>query len=118
VTAQALYLRKDIAVLPAVLTANTIYALRRGVGFDLFITDNTATIAHKVNNTDDPLKSPVLTYTAGALTGITYADGSTKVLTYTAGKLVQVDLLRAGAIYRKILTYANSVLMSVTESLL
>lgn len=115
---QPVFLQKVVASLPAVMTANTIYAIRRGVGFDLFITNSSATIAHKVNNTDDPLKSPVLTYTAGALTGITYADGSTKVLTYAAGKLVQVDLLRAGAIYRKILTYANSVLASVTETIL
>ena len=112
----ALYLRKEIAALPATLAPNTIYAVRRGTGFDLHITDSTGTIAHKVNNTDDPLKSPVFTYTAGQLTGITYADGSIKILTYTSGQLTRIDLLRGGVTTRKTFNYTAGVLSSIVET--
>lgn len=113
-----LYARKEVGVLPATLTPNTIYAVRRGLGFDLHISDSTGLIAHKLNNTDDPLKSPVMTYTTGLLTGITYADGTTKVLTYTSGQLVQIDQLRAGVTTRKTFAYAGGVLSSITETTL
>ena len=114
----ALYARKEVAALPATLTPNTIYAVRRGLGFDLHISDSTGLIAHRLNNTDDPLKSPVMTYTAGKLTGITYADGATKVLTYTGDQLAQIDLLRGGITTRKTFAYAGGVLSSVTETTL
>lgn len=113
-----LYARKEVAALPATLTPNTIYAVRRGVGFDLHISDNTGLIAHKINNTDDPLKSPVMTYTMGLLTGITYVDGTTKVLSYTSGQLMQIDQLRSGVTTRKTFAYAGGVLSSVTETTL
>jgi hypothetical protein len=116
--ATALYARKEVAALPATLTPNTIYAVRRGLGFDLHISDSTGLIAHRLNNTDDPLKSPVMTYTTGQLTGITYADGTTKVLTYTGGQLVQIDQLRAGVTTRKTFAYAGGVLSSITETTL
>lgn len=114
----SLYARKEVAALPATLTPNTIYAVRRGTGFDLYISDSTGLIAHKLNNTDDPLKSPVMTYTTGLLTGITYADGTTKVLSYTGGQLMQIDQLRGGVTTRKTFAYAGGVLSSVTETTL
>ena len=92
--------------------------MRRGLGFDLHISDSTGLIAHRLNNTDDPLKSPVMTYATGQLTGITYADGTTKVLTYTSGQLVQIDQLRAGVTTRKTFAYAGGVLSSITETTL
>jgi hypothetical protein len=113
-----LYARKEVGALPTTLTPNTIYAVRRGLGFDLHISDSTGLIAHKLNNTDDPLKSPVMTYTTGLLTGITYADGTTKVLTYTSGQLVQIDQLRGGITTRKTFAYAGGVLSSITETTL
>lgn len=42
-------------------------------------------------------KSPTFAYTGDLLTGITYADGSTKTLAYVGGRLVQVDFSPAGA---------------------
>jgi hypothetical protein len=113
-----LYARKEVGALPATLTPNTIYAVRRGLGFDLHISDSTGLIAHKLNNTDDPLKSPVMTYTTGLLTGITYADGTTKILTYTSGQLEQIDQLRGGITTRKTFAYAGGVLSSITETTL
>ena len=41
---------KTVSTLPASLTADAIYAVRVGVGFDLYITDSTGLIAHKVNS--------------------------------------------------------------------
>jgi hypothetical protein len=113
-----LYARKEVASLPSTLEPNCIYAVRVGRGFDLYISDNTGLIVHKLNNTDDPLKSPVMTYTTGQLTGITYADGTTKVLSYTSGQLTQIDQLRAGVTTRKTFAYAGGVLSSITETTL
>jgi len=43
-------IEKNIAVLPETLTADTVYAVRTGAGFDLYITDSTGSIAHTVNS--------------------------------------------------------------------
>lgn len=40
---------KVISALPATLAANTVYVVRVGQGFDLYITDNTGQIAYKAN---------------------------------------------------------------------
>jgi hypothetical protein len=40
---------KVVSALPATLVANAIYAVRVGEGFDLYITDTTGQVAHKVN---------------------------------------------------------------------
>ena len=42
--------QKVVSVLPATLNANTIYTVRVGEGFDLYISDNTGSIAHQINN--------------------------------------------------------------------
>lgn len=112
-----LYFRKEIATLPLTLEPNTIYAIRRGVGFDLYITDVLGSVAHKVNNTDDPLKNPVFTYNGDYLTGVSYSDGSVKILTYNlAGKLSQTDLIRSGTTTRKVFIYSGDFLTSITET--
>ncbi len=41
---------KAVAALPAVLEADTVYAVRVGTGFDLFVSDLTGTVAHPINN--------------------------------------------------------------------
>ena len=60
-------------------------------------------------------KSPTLAYTGDLLTGITYADGSTKALAYDAdARLVQVDFGRI----RKTLSYdSSSRLVQVLETM-
>jgi hypothetical protein len=45
-----LKVRKEVSVLPAILEADTVYAVRTGAGFDLYISDNTGAIAHLVNS--------------------------------------------------------------------
>ena len=43
-------IEKSVSTLPAVLTADTVYAVRTGVGFDLYITDSTGAVAHALNS--------------------------------------------------------------------
>lgn len=44
---------KVVASLPSPLTPNTIYAVRVGTGFDLYISDSTGAVAHQVNERAD-----------------------------------------------------------------
>jgi hypothetical protein len=44
--------RKEVAALPVILEANTLYFVRVGEGFDLYLSDLTGAIAHKVNSGD------------------------------------------------------------------
>lgn len=41
--------RKEVASLPGTLAPDTLYFVRTGAGFDLYLTDNTGTTAHKLN---------------------------------------------------------------------
>lgn len=41
---------KEVGSLPGVLQPDSLYAVRTGVGFDLYITDTTGSVAHKVNS--------------------------------------------------------------------
>lgn len=49
--------QKVVSSLPATLQANTLYFVRTGNGFDLYCSDQTGSIAHKINQ-------PVITYGA------------------------------------------------------
>lgn len=40
---------KVIAALPGVLTADTVYFVRAGVGIDVYVSDSTGSVAHKIN---------------------------------------------------------------------
>jgi hypothetical protein len=79
---------KVVSALPATLAANAIYAVRVGAGFDLYITDSTGQVAHKVNDSltwghlamhwsveptaagraTSPVAGDVLAYTLGSVT--------------------------------------------------
>lgn len=41
---------KVVAALPTPLDADTVYAVRTGVGYDLYISDNTGSVAHALND--------------------------------------------------------------------
>jgi hypothetical protein len=109
---------KEVASLPSTLEPNSFYLVRRGTGFDLHATDSSGLLAHKLNNTEDPLSSPVFTYNLGNLTGITYVDGSTKIFSYVSGQLTQIDHLRNGILRRKTFNYSGHQLQSITETLI
>lgn len=40
---------KRVSTLPDPLTPNTVYPVRTGTGFDLYISDSTGSVAHKIN---------------------------------------------------------------------
>jgi len=60
---------KVVSSLPSTLVANTVYAVRVGTGFDLYITDNTGATAHQINSsggtTPWTTDTNGITYTAG-----------------------------------------------------
>lgn len=67
---------------------------------------------------DAPPISPTLTWAAGKLASIVYADGSTKTFDYTGDRLASLDYLRTG--YpgaRKTFTYnPDGTLAAVAQS--
>ncbi len=117
--AQAL-LSKVVAALPSALTADTVYYVRVGVGFDVYVTNHTGTVvAYTLNPPPDLLKAPVFAdlfgdYVVSGLTtptsatlssttaaGVAYVAGSRLMLsalarTYTSSKDTYVDLTAAG----------------------
>lgn len=44
--------KKEVNALPSTLTANTIYYVRTGLGFDLYVTDTSGSVAYKANQSD------------------------------------------------------------------
>lgn len=46
----ALLVEKVVSSLPGTLAPNTVYAVRVGEGFDLYITDSTGAVAHRNNS--------------------------------------------------------------------
>lgn len=67
---------------------------------------------------DRPPISPSFTYVDGVLTGVAYADGSTKTLTWAAGRLSRLDFLRpARPSVRKDFSYnGDGTLAAVAQS--
>lgn len=45
-------LSKVVSTLPSTLTQDCLYLVRTGVGFDLFCTDHTGSVAHTLNSFD------------------------------------------------------------------
>ena len=43
---------KEIGGVPSNFGADSIYAIRTGPGFDLYMTDTTGSVAYKINNTN------------------------------------------------------------------
>jgi hypothetical protein len=110
---------KEIAALPATLLADSIYVVRRGLGFDLYVTDSTGLLAFKVNSESD-LKSPQFTYnTANQVSRIDYANGIFKLFTYSTTGLLQTMTLNLGnsTMLTKTFSYnASNLLTGVVET--
>lgn len=65
------------------------------------------------------LTDPILTYTSGRLTSVSYSDGTVKTLSYTAGVLTRLDSAKGGTIVRKDLIYnLDGTLASIAQSTL
>jgi microcystin-dependent protein len=65
-----LILAKVVAFLPETLAANAIYAVRAGVGFDLYITDTTGAVAHQLNGYSHPNHTGAVTSTGDGATAL------------------------------------------------
>jgi hypothetical protein len=72
---------KVVSALPGTLVANCVYAVRVGVGFDLYIADTTGSVAHKINPN-------ISTY----VTRQTLTDGATIAYDIAGGRNARVTL--------------------------
>lgn len=75
-----LKLYKEVAYLPEVLVANSVYAVRSGSGFDLYITDITGSVAHPLNKEittkiDPSISNISRLTTEGLLSEVPESDG-------------------------------------------
>ena len=114
-----LRVEKVISALPGTLQSDTIYFVRVGSGFSLYVTDSTGAVAHTLNTSSDtPESNPTFTYASGNLTRIDYTSGNYKVFTYSSGNLTQLDYVVGIFTYRKTFTYADGALTSITETVI
>ena len=109
---------KVVSALPGTLQPDAVYAVRVGVGFDLYIADATGTVAHKVNGGDAtmPDGATTMSWLNGKLTRVDYPDGSYLLLTWAGSVLASTALHRAGAVKTTTLTWLSGVLQSTTTS--
>ena len=42
---------KEISTVPSNISSDSMYAVRTGLGFDLYLTDTTGSVAYKINST-------------------------------------------------------------------
>lgn len=78
---------KVLSSLPGTLVANMMYAVRVGVGYDLYITDSTGSIAYKQNAPDDVI-------VANVQSGTTYTN-----VAGDCGKEIQMTSATANTVY-------------------
>lgn len=69
-----LAVHKVVSALPGTLTPNAVYAVRVGVGFDLYMSDSTGSVAHKINSGSPP----EIYLTQAAYDAITTPDPATR----------------------------------------
>ncbi len=43
---------KEISTVPSNISSDSMYAVRTGPGFDLYLSDTTGSVAYKINNTN------------------------------------------------------------------
>ena len=111
---------KVVSALPGTLQPDAVYAVRVGVGFDLYIADSTGTVAHKVNSGGVTATMPdgatTMSWLNGKLTRVDYPDGSYLLLTWAGSVLASTALHRAGTVRTTTLTWLSGVLQSTTTS--
>jgi hypothetical protein len=113
---------KVVSTLPATLTADTIYLVRVGTGYDMYVTNSTGTVVAYPLNSKNAFETVsknllshngVLNYNVGGeLTSIVYAvPNITKTLNYNVGgELTSIVLsgdTPAGISLTKTLTYTS-----------
>ncbi|MDO4897053.1 MAG: hypothetical protein Q3971_06795 [Moraxella sp.] len=88
---------KTVSALPSPLTPNTIYAVRVGAGFDLYVSDMTGAVAHKMNAVQDTtnanLAKSSLRQGAYGDSGVIFHDNNQFIITSNWGKWIRVPAL-------------------------
>lgn len=84
---------KIVATLPGVLQPDTFYAVRTGIGFDLYISDNTGGIAHKINSSGSSGSTVLTLGTLVSSTSVTRANVTGMSFAVTAGKKYKIKLI-------------------------
>jgi hypothetical protein len=80
------------------------------------LTDGRVLNAGTIASPTESLKGPLLEYTGGKLTSVTYDNGSVKTLIYTGDKLTEVRYSTGSRVEVKTLVYAGDVLIEVIET--
>lgn len=112
---------KVISSLPGTLHPDTIYLVRTGLGFDLYVTDGTGAIAYSLNVPGGSVEEtgPAFTYADGVLTRIDYDSGNYKLFSYSSGRLSQADYVIGAATIRKTFSYnPDGSLDQITQTVL
>lgn len=84
---------KVVAALPDPLAANAVYAVRVGEGFDLYITDSTGSIAHKINPTATWTDYAARWDTSPSLVGLATTPIAGRVFSYLLGGITRYRLV-------------------------
>lgn len=110
---------KVVSALPGVLEANSVYYVRVGAGFDLYVTNDIGTVyAYGINGAPVDT-SPTITYVGTQVSRIDYAGGSYKLFTYDEGRLSQLDYIQSNSTTRKTFTYnPDGTLAAITQTVL
>lgn len=113
---------KVVSTLPDPLTPDTVYYVRTGEGFDVYVSDTTGATAHSLNVPDitpgDPwtLSADSVSFSydsEGVITGLTESvDGDirTTTYTYTDGVITEVETEFRGLVRTETFTYIDGVL--------
>lgn len=77
---------KVISTLPTTLDSNTLYAVRTGSGFDLYMTDLTGAIAYKINSSGGGNASyPNFVGNAGKVLAVNSTETDVEWIVYSGG---------------------------------
>ena len=105
----AFKIHKVVYALPSPMEADAVYCVRAGTGFDLYVTDSTGSVAHKVNGGIPDLPPPIWQGfdAAGDMAAPAYhgqlincnapSPGSTALKRITGGRAGQMFTLRPAA---------------------
>lgn len=118
---------KVLATLPGSIEPDSLYAIRRGPGFDLAVTDDSGDFAFFLNldagesgSSSFRDTNPTFVYTQGRLTSINYASGGVKTFEYNEFGQLSVLIYSPGnevaPIIKNFQYGVDGSLTSITES--
>jgi len=82
---------KVVSSLPSPLEKDTVYYVRTGEGFDHYVTDNTGSIAHKVNGSGPRVETYSVTTNSSGEASITFSPAFTSPIVSVTPQRVAGD---------------------------